>query len=310
VDNADDCRLIPLEEIVDPWVLLRPVNVNSVEYLQIRDTIRDKRLLNSICVRPSKRWPGKYEVVDGMYRLTAFRELRKTAIPAIVVEMPDEDVLASQIQANAIRRETTPVEFARQMRRIQKLMPDITMSEMAVMVGREVQWISKTLSLLNLNSENQQRVERDELPLCNAYMLAKIPPRLQKQYVEYAMQMPVPEFEALAQSVIRSVMEASRNGKLEAAFLASEFKPVAFLRGVKYVEEEIKTHKAGTKFLVSNPNITPMAAWDAALRWAANIDPESIAKQQKAATKRQKTQHIERDSYQKLIESDSEPDRD
>jgi len=309
VENEDECRLIPLDQIVDPWVLLRPVNVNSIEYLQIRDTIRDKRLLNSICVRPSTRHPGKYEVVDGMYRLTAFRELRKVAIPAIVIDMTDAEVLASQIQANAIRRETTPVEFARQMRRIQKLMPDITMSQMSVMVGREVHWIANTLSLLNLNKENQKRVERDELSLCNAYMLAKIPASLQKQYVDHAMQMPTVEFEALAQSVIRAVMVAARTGKLEAAFVASEFKPQPYLRPLKRVLDEIKTHAAGGEFVLRG-DCTPMAAWDAALRWAASIDPDSIEKQQKAATKRHKTQRIERDSYQTLIESETKPDPD
>ena len=308
MDNDDECRLIPLDQINDPWVLLRTVNVNSIEYLQIRDTCR-VRLLNSICIRPDPRHPGKYEVIDGMYRLTAYRELRKTAIPAIVTNMTDAEVLASQIQANAIRRETTPVDFARQMRRIQKMLPDITMSQMSVMVGREVGWIAKTLSLLNLNVENQKRVERDELPLCNAYMLAKIPPRLQKQYVEYAIHMPVPEFEALAQSVIRAVMEAARNGKLEAAFVA-EFKPQPYLRPLKRILEEIETHKFGAEYLLSTACKTPMEAWDAALRWAANMDPASIEKQQKAATKRHQSQRIERDSYQKLIESEPESERD
>jgi len=242
-----------------------------------------------------------------MYRLTAFRELGKTHIPATIHRgMTDEEVLASQIQANAVRRETTPVEFAKQMRRIQKLMPDITMSQMSVMVGREVGWIAKTLSLLNLHKDNQRRVERDELPLCNAYMLAKIPASLQKQYVDYAMHMPTAEFEALAQSVIRAVMEAARNGKLEAAFVA-EFKPQPYLRPLKRVLEEIETHKFGAEFVLRG-DCTPMAAWDAALRWAANIDEDSIQKQQKAATKRQQTQRIERDSYQKLIESDNPPD--
>lgn len=306
MDNEDECRLIPLDQIVDPWVLLRTVDVNSIEYLQIRDTIRDKRLLNSIAVRPSTRWPGKYEVVDGMYRVTAFRELGKKAIPATIGNESDADVLAAQIRANALRRETTPVEYAKQMRRIQKLMPDITMSQMSVMVGREVGWIAKTLSLLNLSKENQKRVERDELPLCNAYMLAKIPASLQKQYVDYAMHMPTVEFEALAQSVIRAVMEAARNGKLEAAFNA-EFKPQPYLRPLKRVLEEIETHKAGAEFVLRS-GCTPMAAWDAALKWAANIDADSIAKQQKAATRRQQTQRIERDSYQKLIESESDPD--
>lgn len=308
MENEDECRLIPLDQIVDPWVLLRPVNINSVEYLQIRDTIRDKRLLNSIAVRPSIRWPGKYEVVDGMYRLTAFRELGKAAIPATIGNETDEEVLAAQIQANALRRETTPVEYARQMRRIQKLMPDITMSEMAVMVGREVGWIAKTLSLLNLNKEIQKRVERDELPLCNAYMLAKIPQRMQPQFIEHAMQMPTAEFEALAQSVVRAVMEAARHGKLESAFIA-EFKPQPYLRPLKRVLDEIETHAAGGEFLLRTACKSPMEAWDAALKWAASIDADSIEKQRKAAVKRHKSNRIERDSYQALIESE-QPDPD
>lgn len=304
MENEDECRLIPLDEIVDPWVLLRPVNVNSIEYLQIRDTIRDKRLLNSIAVRPSTRWPGKYEVVDGMYRLTAFRELGKKAIPATVGDETDIEVLAAQIQANALRRETTPVEYAKQMRRIQQLMPDITMSEMAVMVGQSATWVGTTLSLLNLSKEIQKCVERDELPLLNAYMLAKMPQRIQPQYIDHAMQMPTAEFTALAQSVVRAVMEAARNGKLEAAFVGSEFKPVAYLLPVKKVEHEIATHEAGAAYILKH-NPTPMQAWEAALRWVARIDDESIEKQRKAAVKRHKSNRIERDSYQALIESDN-----
>jgi len=131
---------------------------------------------------------------------------------------------------------------------------------------------------------------------------------MQSQYIEYARQMPVPEFEALAQSVIRAVMEAARNGKLEAAFVASEFKPVAFLLPVKRVQQEIATHEAGAAYILRTNCTSPMQAWDAALRWVARIDDESIEKQRKAAIKRHKSNCIERDSYQKLIESDNPPD--
>jgi ParB/RepB/Spo0J family partition protein len=307
--SNDECRLIPLDLIHDPWVLLRPVNVNSIEYLQIRDTIRDRRLLNSIAVRPSPRITGHYEVVDGMYRLTAFRELRKPAIPATVGNETDDEVLSAQIQANALRRETTPIEYARQILRIKKLKPGIVLSQLSVLIGREPNWIGKTLGLLNLHPDVQKLVEQDEVPLCNAYMLSKLPPRLQKQYVEHAIQMPTVEFDALATSVIRSVMEAARNGKLEAAF-NSEFKPQPFLRPLKRVLEEIETHHFGAEHILRGDCKTPMEAWNAALKWAASMDSESIAKQQKAATRRNKTQRIERDSYQNLIESDTQPDRD
>ena len=55
---ADEFRLIPLDQIVEPWVVLRVVNRESVEYLELRDSIAQQGLLNSICVRPSPRRPG------------------------------------------------------------------------------------------------------------------------------------------------------------------------------------------------------------------------------------------------------------
>ena len=53
------------------WIVLRVVNRSSVEYLELRDSLADRGFLNSICVRPSSRKPGKVEVVDGLYRYTA-----------------------------------------------------------------------------------------------------------------------------------------------------------------------------------------------------------------------------------------------
>lgn len=52
----DECREIPLDQIVEPWVVLRVVNRESIEYLELRDSIVHQGLLNSICVRPSVCW--------------------------------------------------------------------------------------------------------------------------------------------------------------------------------------------------------------------------------------------------------------
>ena len=103
-DQPDEFREIPLDQIVEPWIVLRIVNRESVEYLELRDSIAHQGLLNSICVRPSTRRPGYYEVVDGMYRWTAAKELRLSALPCVVKHsLTDQDVLAIQIQANALR---------------------------------------------------------------------------------------------------------------------------------------------------------------------------------------------------------------
>ena len=107
-DQPDEFREIPLDQIVEPWVVLRVVNRESVEYLELRDSLAHQGFLNSICVRPSLRQPGNYEVVDGLYRRAACCELRRPTMPCIVKHnLTDEDVLAIQIQANALRPETT-----------------------------------------------------------------------------------------------------------------------------------------------------------------------------------------------------------
>ena len=48
----DELRLIPLDQIIEPWVILRAVSRESVEYLELRDSLAAKGLVNSICVRP------------------------------------------------------------------------------------------------------------------------------------------------------------------------------------------------------------------------------------------------------------------
>ena len=100
----DETRDIPLDQIVEPWVVLRVVNRTSVEYMELRDSLADHGFFNSICVRPCKRKEGKMEVVDGLYRFAAATELHLPTAPCIVKHnLTDEDVLAIQIQANALR---------------------------------------------------------------------------------------------------------------------------------------------------------------------------------------------------------------
>ena len=94
---ADEFRPIPLDQIVEPWVVLRIVDRESVAYLELRDSVAHQGILNSICVRPSARKPGLYEVVDGLYRYTAARELVKEGF-IVLPYMPADPVLAKRLE--------------------------------------------------------------------------------------------------------------------------------------------------------------------------------------------------------------------
>lgn len=280
---ADEFCSIPLVEIIEPWVILRIVNRESVEYLELRDSIAAQGLLNSICVRPSVRRPGYYEVVDGMYRWTASKELQLAVLPCVVKHnLTDQDVLAIQIQANALRLETTVIEYARQLRRIMDAITaregrDATLAEASGLIHKNPEWIRQQLDLLSLRADIQKAVERGEIPLSSAYVLAKLPRTRQVEFIALAKTMPAKEFTPLATRLVRRIQEDARQGKLHD--YCRDFEPVAYLRPLKEVLAEYREHRLGGLALATAKCETPVDGWYLALQWALHLDEESIHEQ-------------------------------
>jgi ParB/RepB/Spo0J family partition protein len=292
--TPDDFRAIPLDQIVEPWVVLRVVNRESIEYLELRDSLAAVGPLNSICVRPSPRRPGLYEVVDGLYRFTAACELRLPSMPCIVKHhLTDEDVLAFQIQANALRPETTVTEYARQIKRIMDAKPGITRVGLSNLLHKNADWIRDQLNLLGLRQDIQKAVDRGEIPLQSAYMLAKLPRVRQVQFIDLAKVTPVREFAAMVAAVVKQIKEDARQGKLDDLF--GEFTPVPYLRALKEVFAEYQEHRVGGLLLVKAGCKTPIDAWHLALRWALNLDEESIRQRREKALARMRANILERE---------------
>lgn len=295
---ADEFRSIPLAEIIEPWVILRVVNRESVEYLELRDSLATKGLVNSVCVRPSVRRPGYYEVVDGLYRYTAAKELRLPALPCIVKHnLTDEDVLALQIQANALRPETTAIEYARQIRRIMDAITarqgtDATLADVSNLIHKNSTWIRQQLDLLGLRADIQKVVDRGEIPLGSAYMLAKLPQTRQANYLDLAKTMPVREFAPMVARVVRQTQEAVRQGKLHD--FCKDFEPVPYLRPVKEVFGEYREHRLGGLAVVKAGCNTPVDGWYLALEWAMRLDEESIREQREKILERIRKTILER----------------
>ena len=297
-EQPDEFRLIPLDQIVEPWVVLRVVDRESVEYLELRDSIAHQGLLNSICVRPSPRTPGKMEVVDGLYRRAACCELRRPAMPCIVKHnLTDEDVLAIQIQANALRPETTVIEYARQIRRIMDAIMarqgrDATLADVSNLVHKTPEWVRQQLDLLSLRADIQKAVERGEIPLGSAYVLAKLPRFHQAQLLDLATTASAREFVPVAARLVKQIQEAARQGKLHD--YCKDFEPVPYLRFVKEVLAEYREHRLGGLAIVKAECKTPVDGWYLALQWALNLDEESIREQREKFLARTRATVLER----------------
>jgi len=273
---------IPIDRIVEPRTALRLIDKDSVEYLEMRDSIAAEGFWNSISVRPAAD-EDRYEIIDGLYRYTCARELGLKSIPCIIKHnVSDDAVLAAQIQANAIRPETKPAEFARQMKRMLTRKPEMTFDELAHLIHKSPGWVRKTLGLLRLVRAAKRMVDRGEIPVRSAYMLAKIPQRFQADFLNQAQTLPSREFRALAASVVKQYTEAVKQGRME-AFWCGEFRPQAHLRSLRDIQSEAQRQEVGALLVTAEQCKTPVDGFYAALRWAMHLDRQSVEDQERSA---------------------------
>jgi len=271
-----ESRDIPLDDIRETHLLLRLVERESLEYMELRDSIAANGPLNSICVRPVS--PGKFEVVDGMYRYTIFHELGISPVPCLVREMTDEEVVAAQIQANAIRPTMKRTDFARRLKQILNSHPGMSISRLQNMVHKSPGWINTQLGLLNLQSPIQKAVDRGEIPLASAYTLSRVTYGQQLRFVDLAKTASVKVFKEEIAAFIKQQREAARQGKLDVMF-ASEHVPVAHLRNLREALSERNQPVAGPLLLAAAKARTAVDGWNACLTWMIHLDAKSVEEQ-------------------------------
>lgn len=284
--TATTVQDISIDLISDPPVLLRPVRKQSAEYMEMRDSIAEHGLLNSISVRPHPTDAGRYQLIEGNYRLNCCRDLGHQTIPCIVMDATDADILLLQVVANAVRPETLRTEYAQQLKLILNTFPELTVPDLAIKIGKSVKWVYEQLSLLDIKKCYHLHVDRGEMTLNTAYMFAKLPPAAQDKYIDQALTLSPREFRTLAISVIRQYMEAVRMGKLESVYCTEEFKPTPYLRNLSDLTDELESMEAAGLVLMQDECQTLPDAWKSALQWVVHLDKRSVAEQRKRMEER------------------------
>lgn len=116
---------------------------------ELAASIKERGVLEPIVVRPMKAPDGsdKFEIVMGERRFRASRLAGRTAIPAIVREMSDEDAQADALLENFQREDLNPIEKARA---IQGLMTFMSWEKCGKTLGVSETTLRRSLELLEL----------------------------------------------------------------------------------------------------------------------------------------------------------------
>lgn len=278
---------------------LRLVDKRTVEYRELRDSIKAHGLYQPILVRLAP--DGLYEVVDGFYRYNCCKELRHKTIPCFIRKLSNKEVLVVQIQTNAVRLETDPIDFARQLWRIIKEKREMTVGQMSLVVKKSPDWVRKMLKITRLCPEVSTAVRRGQVAISVAHEIAKVPVRIQKELLPQAVVIPAKEFLPIIKERVRKFKGAVKVGRME-DYYHSFIVPVPHLRNMKELRAELKTPAEGAQLLVRMDVKTPMEGWRLCLDWVLHLDPDAVAEQKKKLA----TRHVLEEEQANLRKQDRE----
>jgi len=175
---------IKLTDIVDP--LFQPRDELELEGLEaLANSIKEIGLINPIIVKPHG---DQYRLIAGTRRFHAFKMLGKDSIPAKVVEEGDRESTLIQFSENFHRQDLNPLQLARM---VEFLLSEMKLStlEVSQLCNKSREWVSRTLSLLEMPDYLQEAVETTVLSSSVAQELDRIPnEKLKEQYTAYAVQ--------------------------------------------------------------------------------------------------------------------------
>lgn len=144
---------------------------SDVELIELTESIREKGVLQPILLRPSPKKAGEYEIVAGERRWRAAQMAGLNAIPALVRELDDLQVLEIAIVENVQRADLNAIEEALGFKALMERFGR-TQEAVATAVGKSRSHIANTLRLLQLPPEVQDHVMHGRLSAGHARAIA------------------------------------------------------------------------------------------------------------------------------------------
>jgi ParB family chromosome partitioning protein len=159
-DGGDGFARVPTEAIVSNPRQPR-AGFDDEGLAELAESVRQVGMLQPIVVRSRQhadRDGARFELVAGERRLRAARLVGLEAVPALVRETGDDELLTEALTENIHRTDLSPLEEGAAYR---QLLDDLGMTHeaLAAKLGKSRAAISNALRLLSLPPELQQRVD-------------------------------------------------------------------------------------------------------------------------------------------------------
>lgn len=157
------------EDLVDPGAVYREIAPSSIDpnpkqprthfddeaLAELAHSVKEFGLLQPIVVREMP--DGRYQLIMGERRWRASQRAELSAVPAIVRQTDDQDLLRDALLENIHRVQLNPLEEAAAYQQLLEEF-DVTQAELATRIGRSRPAITNSIRLLQLPTSVQRRV--------------------------------------------------------------------------------------------------------------------------------------------------------
>ena len=161
--GPEHLELIPIERVV-PNPMQPRQDFDTSALTELKDSIAERGVLQPIVVRPRG---DDYEIVMGERRWRASRSLGLDELPAIVRDIPDNDLLEVALIENIQRKDLNPVEKSLAFHRLSQEL-GLTHGEIARRVGKNRSSVTNYLRLLELPDSVQDHLKSGRLSMGHA----------------------------------------------------------------------------------------------------------------------------------------------
>lgn len=268
-------EFIPLNRLHSPWSLLRPVRKDTVEYEELKQSIREFGVLQTLVVRQSPRHPDHFEIIDGMWRYSAAKDLTKDVLPCRIVVATDEDVLSLQILLNSIGYDTGDLEYAKQLQamldRHEAAGCPLSLKELGDLCCKSAAWVKSRLNLNKLSKKCQEAFEKGEIGMGHATVLVRIQKsKYQNQMLPVAKESTVRQLELEVGKLLNEISA----GRATNARSAQVGGLRCYVRSKKQLMHELDSLEYITGKIVKDEITNPIDAAVAMLEWCLSMDQE------------------------------------
>jgi ParB family chromosome partitioning protein len=142
----------------------------EMEIGELADSIREKGVLQPVLLRPAPDLPGEYQLVAGERRWRASQQAGLRAMPALIRELDDRQVLEIAIVENVQRADLGVVEEALSYKALMDRFGR-TQEEVAQVVGKSRPHVANALRLLTLPESVQLMLAEGQLTAGHARAL-------------------------------------------------------------------------------------------------------------------------------------------